>query len=1194
MRRECLIRQWWALFALLAIFVSPVLGQRTDRIIITGVVNDPEGAYVPGAQITITNEETGVVTSLQTNQAGAYNSPQLVLGNYSVRVEHPGFQAFVRRGINPPGGTVYRLDAILQLGEVTQTIEVSAAAEMTNVEQSDVSHTVSEKYYDDLPVVMGADIRLAESLLQMQPGYLPMKPNGDPMFRGSAFNSRLNGGQTMGVENFFDGAAFGFAEGHQQTHESSPPIEAVQEMRVITNMYDAQYGHSTGGVIEYTGKSGTNELHGSVYEFFANEDLNARGFFGEKAKNRNNNYGFKVGGPVVIPGVYDGRNKTFGFVNLDILDFRSGVLPAFGNTVPIEPFRQGDFSQILNQQNQLGTDVQGRPIYQGQIFDPSTTAIVNGTPVRDPFPNNMIPANHPLRSSVAQKVTDLIPGPDRPGQAFNVQGNPAGDQTWVLDAHTVFFRVDHLFTDNFRTSHTFWTNPRPSIRNCGGVQGCNADNPGDPASNTDFIGEGFFQRISTQHAHQQFDWIISNNLLNHTTIAYDRWFMGGNSLSAGADWPQRLFGENLGGLIETDAGPPQFNFSGNIPFSTVGQPWTNFGFNTNNRWQFSDDLTWVKGRHSFSFGGEFRHHQFPFAGWGKSTGGIFSFNRRGTAGFDADGNNLALTGDPFASFLLGQVDSANFTIPAFPVFEEQYWALYVNDKYKATDRLTLTFGLRFDKQQNRQERYDNMSTFRADVPNPGAGGIPGALIFAGEGPGRSGLTEFEDIPNDAWGPRFGFGYRLNEKTVLRGGYGIYYSHIPFSQFGAQPNFGFEANPLSTTLDNGLTPAFFLDNGIPQDVVRMPPFIDPAFSNGTSPVAVAEDGLDLPRTQNWNFTIQRQLNENMMFEASYIGVKGNRLIHNAATLGVAANRNDPAVRELGSSLLQADINSPEAAQAGIAPPYPGFRGGVVQALRPFPQFQNIGFRNVPTGNSIYHALQTKLEKRFSSGLQFRASYTWSKFINDGAESAQAGNTFGTGPQNPLNTLAAERALSADDVPHSFLFSWTYELPTLQGRNPFIKHLFGGWGFSGIFRIESARPLNIVMANDLGSVLFNSQKRPNVVPGVDPTPLSEDEFEPGMSFFNPAAFEDPGNLQFGNAARRLNDVRGFTNWVEDFNFYKNIPLSERFNMKFEAQFGNIFNRVVFCDPDTNFSSPTFGQVFAQCNSPRSVQFGLRVDF
>src|SRR6476659_986447 len=329
---------------------TSLLAQRADRAIISGVVTDAQGAAVPGATVTIRNEATGVNTVQVTNAAGAYTSPPLVLGRYSVTVDLTGFKKAVSSSILLEGGDQFRQDMILQVGTLNETVQVTSEAGLS-VTQPDVSHTVNEKYYRDLPIVTAGDVRLAESVLQMQPGYLPMKPNGDPMFRGSQFQSRINGGQRSATENFFDGAAFGYASGHQQSQESTPPVDSVQEVKVITTSYSAQYGHTSGGFIEYTAKSGTNVFHGSGYGHFADDAFNKKGFFAVgKTPLSNNNYGATLGGPVVIPKLYNGRNKTFFFGNFDYTRLRSGVLPVFGNTTPTDAFKAGDFSALLTAQ----------------------------------------------------------------------------------------------------------------------------------------------------------------------------------------------------------------------------------------------------------------------------------------------------------------------------------------------------------------------------------------------------------------------------------------------------------------------------------------------------------------------------------------------------------------------------------------------------------------------------------------------------------------------------------------------------------------------------------------------------------------------------------------------------------------------------------------------------------------------------
>ncbi len=1180
-------------FVTLLAFVATTWGQRADRGTFTGVVSDPTGNAIPNAAVKIRNENTGVENVLTTNDAGAYSSPSLVLGTYTISVELPGFKTSLRTGIQLVGGQVFRQDITMELGSVSEQVAVVASAEMLNTTNADVQHTVNSTYYNNLPVVMGADIRLAEALLQLQPGYQPMKPNGDPMFRGSQFQSRLNGGQKSAMENFFDGVAFGYAAGHNQSHESAPPIESVGEMKVITSTYSAQYGHSSGGTVEYVSKAGTRDLHGSFYEYFANDALNARGFFPDRAsKQRNNAFGFTIGGPVYLPKVYDGRNKTFFFTNWDWLEFRAGVLPGFGNTTPIDAFKAGDFSALLTGK-QVGTDALGRPIMEGAIYDPNTTRTVSGVPVRDAFPGNQIPAA--FRSNVANKLTALMVHPDRPGLSFNVAGNPNGDQTWIADFRTIMFRVDHQFTDKFKSTTSFFWPYRPATRKCNWVGACffKYSPETDSSKNTDYIGAGFFQRIVTHHATQQFDYIIRNNLLYHATVAWDRWYMGGNPASAGVNWPDKLWGTDMSGLLDKTAGAPQMNFSGNTPYTRLGTDWLSFGFEAINRWQFVNDLTWIKGKHSIKLGYEFRHHQFNYRGWAQDTGGNFNFNRLSTGGYDANGNNISGTGDPFASFLLGQVYSANFTIPAFTTWNGNFMAVYLNDDYKVTSKLNLTLGLRFDYQGPWRERYDRFTTFDPSAPNPAAGGRPGALVFLGKGPGRTGTSTYDDIPLDAIGPRFGFAYNVSNKMVVRGGYGIYYSGVTFGQ-GSTPITGWAGYPTASNVTNGLNPAFSLDKGFPRDLVKLPPFIDPSFANGTAPIAYPKDGLVQPRYQNWSITFQRQLGDSMLLEASYIGNKGTRLPHDPQWLGLGYNMNDPKILALGTKVLQADINSPEARAAGITPPYAGFTGIVAQALRPFPQYQSIAYRDVPIGKSRYDSFQIKLDKRFSNGLQFRTFYTYAQLYNNGAESGQRGDP-GSGVQNPINTQAGEWGLSTDDVPHSFVFSGTYQLPFGKNvGNRFMKKLLQGWTLNAITRYDSGRPLYINMNNDLAGFLFNGGKRPNRVPGVDPI-AQFDKFDPNKnSYFNRTAFSDPGPLQFGNMPRRSGDIRGFRNYVEDVSLFKSTQINERVRFRLEAQGGNVTNRVVFCDPATNWSAGNFGTTALQCNQPRSIQLGAKIEY
>src|SRR6266567_5969207 len=343
------------LSVLVAFSVQSLYAQLADRAVISGIVTDSSGSAIPDAKVTIISTDTNTKIVVGTNSAGNYSTPPLILGTYTVEVEKEGFKLSSTKGIVVSGGQTYREDVKLEVGAVSQTVTVEGGVEQINTDNPTVSHTIGETYYRDLPAAMGADIRLAESLLQLQPGFTPMQPNGDAIFRGSQFTSRINGGQTLATENWFDGAAFGYAEGHQGTQESSVPYTSVQEMTVVENTFSAQYGHTSGGFITYTTKSGTDQFHGNVYNFFTNDKLDEGNFFFAgippiPIKNlplTQDNWGATVGGPV--PKITKG-GKTFWFVNVDGLDYHSTVNTGFVNTLPTPLQRQGNFSEYLGAQ----------------------------------------------------------------------------------------------------------------------------------------------------------------------------------------------------------------------------------------------------------------------------------------------------------------------------------------------------------------------------------------------------------------------------------------------------------------------------------------------------------------------------------------------------------------------------------------------------------------------------------------------------------------------------------------------------------------------------------------------------------------------------------------------------------------------------------------------------------------------------
>jgi Carboxypeptidase regulatory-like domain len=1181
-------------------FSGVLRAQQADRATITGIVTDTSGAAVPTTTVTITNEATHVDTVVKSSSAGNYSTPPLILGTYSVKAEKAGFKISVQTGILLQGGVNYRQDFALTIGSVNEQVVVTSQPELVNQSNAEISNTLDQRYYQNLPVIASQDMRLPEALLYAQPGFVPDKLSGG--FPGTQWMSRMGGGQAGAVQSYLDGAAFGQGGNTNLTFESSPPIEAISESTVNYATFSAQISLTSGGLVSYTTKSGTSSYHGSVYEYVNTNQMNALGEGGVTSSPLHlNSPGFTIGGPVIIPKIYNGRKKTFFFFNFDTTHKTDGNLPNFGLTAPIDAFKAGNFSALLTT-TQVGTDALGRSIYQGEIFNPASSRMVNGIPVRDGYgfdpatghptaTANMIPANDPSLSKISAIYNKLIPEPaaSLANQITDNYQTPANDS--YIDDKTIIGRVDHSFTNSFKSATTVNWDTRPRITNCSFLGACT--NYPTPTQNT-YVGNGYFQRIRDTLIHQQFDWIIRPTIFNHTTIAYESMDHPNTALASNQKWPE-YFG--LGGLVQDTGGAPQVEFHGSVPYSQLGE--AQYAPDDRPHWyQVLDDVTWVKGKHQLKVGFDYRHFVFTRIG-GSNVSGIWNFNDVETGGYDNKGNQLTGTGNSFASFLLGQVDNASFEVDTKPSFRADYVGPWINDEFKVTPKLTLTAGLRWDFQTAETEKRNELSNFDPSAPNPGAGGIPGAMVFAGTGPGLSGRRTFMDPVHNSFGPRLSFAYQLPGKivNVIRGGYGVYYASVNMNQFAASPDIGFSTTPTAPNLTNGFSPAITWDKGFPSANVVLPPSLSPSIANGTGPTTLAPGSFNLPRYQNWTLTAERQVGNNMVLDLSYIANRGTRLTNSPGSEGIQDNMNNPAIRSYGSALLDASINSPAAIAAGIKSPYPGFTGDVAQALRPWPQYQSIDYWAVPTGSSLYNSIEARFQKRFSQGLQAQVSYTWSRFSSDDAENGMSHLNDGS-PQDPTNPHLGEWARSSDSVPHLVVISYSYELPFGHGRQflaqtGVVDKFVGGWTFAGLLRYEAGRPLAITMNDDLSGILFNGEKRPNKVgPGTADTSR-------GMNpktdlYLKSTGWSDPGPLQFGNAERTDPNISGFPNYQEDLNLIKDTAIYDNLTFRFEVQASNALNRHTWCDPNTNWSSAEFGQVSGQCDLPRRIQLGAKLKF
>lgn len=692
-----------------------------------------------------------------------------------------------------------------------------------------------------------------------------------------------------------------------------------------------------------------------------------------------------------------------------------------------------------------------------------------------------------------------------------------------------------------------------------------------------------------------YEYTVNPNLLNHFGFGYT---------PVNPTWSHWLPDPHQGnqtlqipGIPLSAPGFPEFDFSNG--YLTLGD--------SNNQavtpeyfqnWAGVDDLTWVKGKHEVKFGLEYRRRRMT-TGDLRLQAGEFSFSNLSTS--LPGSSNFNVWGNGFASFLLGQVSSAQRSIPS-PVrhFSDNLWAFYGEDTIKVTPKLTVTLGLRYEIPLYAKPDHGVFSSLSLTRPNPGAGNLPGAMEFLGTGPGRAGTNIIFD-PGDylrAFSPRTGVAYALTPKTVLRVGYGIFYDYIDVGRLNSCQLWcsGFGLNPAFASTNGDITPAFNLNDGFPITPATLPD-LNPALNNNGT-VTWVNGASYLPgEMQSWTFDVERDLPAHIMLDAAYVG---SHTVHTWTGLE-NINQVNPKYLNLGSA-LQADINSPAAVAAGVFPPYPGFQGSVAQALRPFPQYTTIYDTYQPTGYNDYNSLQIRLEKRFSKDLSFLGSYTWSKSLGYGGTDT-FGDPFGGGGNGSLNTYNRSnmKAVSQLNVPQNFVFSWVYELPL--GRNkrflshldPVANQLIGGWQVNSIETYRSGGPIGVRGGPFLP--LFNGINNvPNWVSSDVRTSVSMGSFDPHADrYLNINAFSEPAPFTFGDAPPFLPNTRTPAFYDEDLSLFKKFYFSESKYLEFRAEAFNVFNRVVFGGPAANVNSPnTFGIIGGQADTPRVIQFAMKLIF
>ena len=1073
-------------------------------------------------------------------------------------VEQAGFTSFRREPIEIRPGVQIRVDVTLRTGGLTETVSVTDQAPLLDIATMNNAAGFKEDLIQQLPVVVVGTKRDVTGFLNNLPGTTS----------ANTFAPSVNGAPIGATETFLDGAPASERILVGAFQENGPFMEQVGEVSIVANAFNAEYGGFGNWFANVTIKSGTNQLHGSVFDHLGNDKLNARSFFQPKrTPYRQNEGGFTLGGPVIIPGVYDGRNKTFFFGSLGFFFSRYG---ASGNliTIPTPAMLGGDFSDYR--------DATGNLI---PIFDPLTTVPDGrGGFMRTQFPGNIIP---PERISKAAKIAaQYMPAPTRPGIVNNFNSRAAA--TWpYYNTWVPLIKIDHSISTKQKIQGSYTYQQRPRIIWSGGM----TDAPAWGQTQTNPLDNAFDQLANSWKVRLNHDYVVNTAVINHVTISVDRYYNIGLNKTNGQGWNQKL---GITGIPDDTGAFPQINFSGGaVSPVQLNRAYDERWFDV--RYSFIENLTWIRGKHTMKFGFEIdrdRVNRFFQGG----AAGIFTFTNSLTS--QPNSPSYGAWGSSYASFLLGAVGTATADIaPSWGTRFIRYGG-FAQDEWHATPKVTVSYGLRWDYNAPFSEVQNKISSFQPDLPNPGAGGRPGALAFIGSGPGRVG-GDFQDAWKKGFGPRLGLAYQANGKTVVRASGGIYYANAGNSM--VPPTFGFGNTPSFSSPD-GYTPLYYLDSGtFPQEFAR-PPILDPSFRNGQSISYIPRTGTRLPQTVNWSLGVQREVARNTVVEANYIGSRSTHL-------PFAADYNYMPIEGLqfGNLLLQ-PITSAAAVAAGFTSPYPSFasqRGAntVYQSLRPYPQYTAVttgsgvflggtapGGVADPVGQSKYNALQIKATRRYSAGLTIFGFVTWSKGFT---------MVLDQYPGNRIFQLDAQPALT-------YSVSWAYELPFGKGRallnsnSRLVNGVVSGWKINGFLKYSSGVPLGIIGgAGNLSAVGYT--QRGNAVPSVSPYKRTNPrDFDPAVDrYLNAAAFTTSTGFNFGNLAPALSWVRGFWGKQEALTVGRLFKIREDVTFDFSVDATNPVNFVRWNNPNTNLLSPAFGTV-TSAGPGRTLQVNGAVKF
>jgi hypothetical protein len=1114
-----------SLFVPLFVMASAAAFAQTATVL--GTVTDPTGSVVPGATITITNTGTNAKRVLQTNSAGSYIAPELQIGPYSVRAEAAGFKAYARTGITLDSNDTVRVDAVLEVGQVSESVTVAADVIKVESDSAEVSDLISGAQVADLAI----NGRHMAALAILTPGASSDLPDLNlPVSVAGSTNISFNGQREEHNVWMIDGGE-NYDRGCGGCVTMMPSVDAISEFKTLTSNAPGDFGIGSGGTINMALKSGTHAYHGSVYEHFRNNDMDANAYFANlsgspKPELRYNVYGWNVGGPVWIPKVYNtDRKKTFFFWNQEWRKFVVGT-ESYNPAIPLAQ-RNGDFSALST------------PITVPNTGDAAQNAkfAAAGLTPGQPFPGNKIPASLIDPNAALFLSSGALPLPNAPGNFYSAA---PGAPTTVPE---VILRFDHYFTDKLSLfGHYVHDNTDQGFASSLW------------SSNTyPTIGTNFKNPSWSGVAHLTYT--ISPTLLNEAAFNFNgNWIdltpLGIYQKPAGYNAGQ-LFNNNDDNRLPTvSIGAPY-----NVNYDPASWPWKNAAFDK----QVRDDVSWTKGKHNLKFGGQFMRYSKNQDIFG-DTQGDYYFS--GT-----------YTGSPIADFLLGYAKSySQLDLEDRTHTRTSTGSFYINDNWRVTNRLTVILGARweivphaYDVQNRLSNFYPNLynsanaAQFNSDgslnTSGPGfstvagvpLGNIPfylNGMVVAGQGGTPRGMVQNQ---LGAVGPRIGFAYDLTGqgKTVIRGGYGMFYERIQGNDvynMGPNPPFGF--NP---SLNNVFfsTPNISSLNGQAATVPIYPANI----------TALAYTDYKLPVSAQWNFGIQHQLTQGAVLGVQYVG---------------NADYHQRDEREINDVPLS-DLN-----RLGIA----GLVGSYnVNLDRPYLGFANIVLGE-NAGNTHYESLQVNFRVENQHGLTFQAAYTWAHNLGIAPGGGGDFNTL----SNPFNRYY-DYGPTGLDRRQILVLNYIYDLPILRNNKGLAGAILGGWEFAGITLLESGLPLNVTLGYDNLGLGGNTTDRPNIAGTLN---------YPGIrtEWFNPAAFAAPAQLAFGNAQEGA--VRGPGRVNFNLNLYKDFRLwNESSKLRFGAEFFNALNHTQFHDVSTSFGSSNFGQV-TDTYDPRTIELSLKLSF